>query len=137
MIYFQINLIKQRQIDRENAELEADEEAKKHQRLQEERNQKEEEKLRLEKEHREKRKEKEKIRIQRQREDGSYLTKEQRKKYQRAQIQLQAAGIQVPTRAVSQLTMSNNSESNKKRILYDDHRKTNTMRMLFNLFLII
>jgi len=65
------------------------------------------------------------------------LTKEQRKKYQRAQIQLGAAGIQVPTRHISQLTTSNNDESIKKRILYDDHRKTSTTDIFFNLFLII
>jgi hypothetical protein len=105
--------------------------------LEEERDQKEQEKLRLEKEYREKIKEKEKNRIRRKREDGSYLTKEQRKKYQRAQIQLGAAGIQVPTRHISQLTTSNNDESIKKRILYDDHRKTSTTYMFFNLFLII
>ncbi len=130
MICFQLNSIKQRQEDRKNAELEADAEAKRLQHLEEEYQRKKQEQLRVEKERREKIKEKEKKRIQRQRGNGSYLTAEQRKKVHRAQIQLGAAGIQVPTRHVSQLATSNNDKSSKKRILYDDRRTINTTCML-------
>lgn len=124
-----MNLLKERQKDRQNAELEAEKEAKRIELLQEEYEQKQTEKLRLEQEYRDKRKEKEKTRIQRQREDGSYLTKEQRKKYQRAQIQFEAAGIEVPTRHTAQLTTINTGETGRKRILYDDRRKTNRTGM--------
>jgi translation initiation factor 5B len=131
-----LDLIRQRQKDRENAELEAETEAKRIQRLQEEDDRKQEEKLRLEQAYRDKRKEKERKRIQRLREEGLYLTKEQRKKYQRAQIQLGAAGIEVPTRHTTQLTTVNTDESGRKRILYEDQRKANRTCMFFNLFLI-
>lgn len=134
--FYQLKAIKQEQEERKNAQLKADEEAKKNKRLQEEYEQKQREKLRLGQEYRDKIKEKEKIRIQRQRDDGSYLTKEQRKKFQRAQVQLGAAGIQVPTRHKSPLTTANHGESEKRRILYDDQRKANRTCMFLIMFLI-
>lgn len=84
-----------------------------------------------------KRKEKEKQRIQRLKDKGLYLTKDQREKYHRAQVQLEAAGILVPTRHVAQLKISNNNDqSTKKRILYDDHHRKKSIKIVFsNLFL--
>ena len=120
-----MDLLKERQRDRRNAELEAEKEAKRLALLQEENERKEAERLRLEQQYRDKRNEKDKLRIQRQREEGSYLTKNARQKYLRAQVQLGAAGVDVPTRHAIQLKGANTDESDRKRILYDDRRKAN------------
>ena len=93
-----MNWIRQQQEDREKAEFEANEEAKRIERQNKEEEERREGASRLEQEHRERMKEKDRIRIQRQRDAGLYLTKGQRKKYQQAQVQLGAAGIEVPTR---------------------------------------
>ena len=82
------------------AEIEADEERKRIEREIEE-----EERLRLEREYREKIKENES------------LPKKQRRKRQRAQVQLGAIGIKVPTK--------DREDSRKKGILYADQRKAN------------
>jgi hypothetical protein len=136
MIFFQINLIKGIQKDRLAAQLEAEKAAKEKQRLEDEREQRELERLRLEKENREKKKQNKKKRIERQKHEGSYLTKNEREKRQRAQVQFEAAGVQIPTRHIVQSTISDNGEAGKKPILYDDQRKPNTRCMFFNLFLL-
>lgn len=118
--------MKEFQRKQEEAKSKAMEDEKEKQRLEEELERQREERIRLEKERREKKKQKEKERIQRKKEDGSYLTKEQREKLERARIQLEAAGIQVPARNTAQATSTNNGEQpTKKRVLYDDRRKKN------------
>jgi len=107
----------------EEAKLKAMKDEEEKRQLEEEFEKQREEKLRLEKERREKKKQKEKERIQRKKDEGSYLTKEQRDKLERARIQLEAAGIQVPARNTTQTAANNGEQSVKKRVLYDDRRK--------------
>ena len=125
-----MEFIKQRQEDRKIVAIEADEERKRIEREIEEKERKEAERIRLEQEHREKIKDKEKARIQRQRDAGTYLTKEERKKRHHAQVQLGAAGIEVPARHACQIPTTDRGDSKKRGILYDDQRKANKSCML-------
>ncbi|CAF4190844.1 unnamed protein product, partial [Adineta steineri] len=115
-----LNLIKEQQKARKDAELKADEEAKENQRLQEESDRKKQEELVLLKKKHEKKREAKKKRIQRQKQEGLYLTKEQREKHYRAQIQFESLGIHVPPRTNIQ------QSGIQKRILYNDFQKTNS-----------
>lgn len=118
--------MKEFQRQQEEAKLKLMQNEQENQRLAEEMEEQRLERIRLEKERREKKKQKEKERIQRKKEEGSYLTKEQREKLERARIQLEAAGIQVPARNTVQATSTNNGEQPvKKRVVYDDRRKKN------------
>lgn len=130
-----MNRIRQQQADREKAEFEANEEAKRIQRENEEEQEKREKALRLEQERRQRLKQKEHDRIQRQREAGLYQTKEQRKKHQQAQVQLGAAGIEVPMRHNARQLTTDENEPVKRRILYDDRRKANRTGMSPNISL--
>ncbi|CAF4289576.1 unnamed protein product, partial [Adineta steineri] len=114
-----LNLIKEQQQARRDAELKADEEAKENQRLQEESDRKKQEELLLLEKKREKKRDAKKKRIQRQKQEGLYLTKEQREKHHRAQIQFESIGIHVPPRTNAQ------QSGIQKRILYNDFQKTN------------
>ncbi|CAF1323503.1 unnamed protein product [Adineta steineri] len=114
-----LSLMKEFQKKREEAKLKAVQDEEEEMRLEEAFQKQREEKERAEKEKRDKKKQKEKERIQTKKKEGTYLTKEQREKLERARIQLQAAGIQVPERN----TVDNGERPVKKRILYEDRRK--------------
>ncbi|CAF1287967.1 unnamed protein product [Adineta steineri] len=114
-----LSLMKEFQKKREEAILKAAQDEEEEMRLEEAFQKQREEKERAEKEKRDKKKQKEKERIQTKKKEGTYLTKEQREKLERARIQLQAAGIQVPERN----TVDNGERPVKKRILYEDRRK--------------
>ncbi|CAF2154254.1 unnamed protein product [Rotaria magnacalcarata] len=118
-----LSLMKEFQKIQEEAKLKALKDEEEKQRLQEEHENQREEKLRLEKERRDKKKLNEKKRIQRKKEEGSYLTKEQREKLERARVQLEAAGVQVPARATTQAAVNNGEQPAKKRVIYEDRRK--------------
>lgn len=126
-----MNLIKQQQEDRKLAEIKADEERKRIERENEEMQRREEEQLRLEQEHREKLKENERNRIQRQRDAGTYLTKRERRMRQYAQVQLAAAGIELPARHTPPILTTDHEDSKKRGILYGDRRKANNSCTFF------
>ena len=119
--------MKQIQKDQEEAKLKAIQDEEQRFQLEEQLAKQQEEKLRAEKEQRERKKQKEKDRIRRKKEEGTYQTKEQREKLERARVQLEAAGIQVPARSAAQKTATGNEEASaqagKKRVVYEDRRK--------------
>ncbi|CAF0921562.1 unnamed protein product, partial [Didymodactylos carnosus] len=126
----ELNLMKEalRQHEKEKIEQIAAQETQ--EREEEERIRHELEKIQLEKERKEKKKQKEKERIKRQKEQGTYLTKEQREKLERARQQLGAAGVQIPARTLAQQQVSSTNGSvssvpsdTKKRVIYDDKKK--------------
>lgn len=117
-------MIKNRQEKQKEAELLEKEEAEEQQRLEEELERKRQEKILEETKQREIKKQKEKDRIQRQRADGSYLTKNQQKARERACVQYEAAGIQLPERHLTSSLISNDNQPIGKRIVYDDRRKS-------------
>ncbi|UJR23336.1 hypothetical protein I4U23_026350 [Adineta vaga] len=120
-----LNIIKAQQNARLQAEIEAAAKAAEDLRTIEKAKQEKDESERLKEEDREKKKEKEKQRIERKKQEGTYQTKGQREKYRRAQIQLGQSGIHVPSR--HQSATSTRSDSTQKRMLYEDHRKKDTI----------
>lgn len=114
-----MDIIKQRQIELRNAELEAENQRKEAERIQDEYNQREAERLRLERERREREIE-ERIRIR-------------RIKKERPQVQPNAAGVQISTGRVT--PSLNDGKPIQKRILYKDHRTkciTNSIFLFFH-----